>query len=126
MFGSGRKIAMPTATSARQRMAAQAKRRRIVSASIAAGRGFTLRGSFAPPPAREMQLTVATGSWGFAWRRDCREKKRVPADMNPIRLLLTPLLLGSLVIICAARTDSVERDVDFKTANGTVLKGTYF
>jgi hypothetical protein len=46
--------------------------------------------------------------------------------MNPIRMLLTPLLFGSLVIICAARTNSVERDVDFKTANGTVLKGTYF
>src|SRR6266480_176022 len=46
--------------------------------------------------------------------------------MNQTRLLLIPLLLGSLLIICAARTNSVERVVDFKTANGTILKGTYF
>jgi hypothetical protein len=30
------------------------------------------------------------------------------------------------VIISAARTNSVERVVDFKTANGAILKGTYF
>ena len=30
------------------------------------------------------------------------------------------------MIICAARTNGVERVVDFKTANGTILKGTYF
>src|SRR5882762_11159336 len=47
-------------------------------------------------------------------------------DMKQVSLLLIPLLLGSLVIICAARTNSVERVVDFKTANGTMLKGTYF
>jgi dienelactone hydrolase len=47
-------------------------------------------------------------------------------DMKQVSLLLTPLLLGSLVIICAARTDSVERFVDFKAADGTILKGTYF
>src|SRR3984893_12080754 len=47
-------------------------------------------------------------------------------DMKQVSLVLMPLLLGSLVIICAARTNSVERVVDFKTANGTILKGTYF
>src|SRR6266581_8806670 len=47
-------------------------------------------------------------------------------DMKQVSLLLIPLFLGSLVIICAARTNSVERVVDFKTANGTILKGTYF
>src|SRR6266436_2464771 len=47
-------------------------------------------------------------------------------DMKQVSLLLIPFLLGSLVIICAARTNSVERVVDFKTANGTILKGTYF
>src|SRR5438874_11141087 len=41
-------------------------------------------------------------------------------------LLLIPFLLGSLVNICAARTNSVERVVDLKTPNGTILKGTYF
>jgi hypothetical protein len=46
--------------------------------------------------------------------------------MKPTRLLLIPLLLGSLVIISAARTNSMERVVDFKTADGTILKGTYF
>jgi hypothetical protein len=46
--------------------------------------------------------------------------------MKQTRLLLIPLLLGSLVIICAARTNSVERVVDLKTADGTILKGTYF
>src|SRR5258707_10838794 len=46
--------------------------------------------------------------------------------MKQVSLLLIPVLLGSLVIICAARTNSVERVVDFKTANGTILKGTYF
>ena len=46
--------------------------------------------------------------------------------MKQVSLLLIPLLLGSLVIISAARTNSVERVVDFKTANGTILKGTYF
>jgi tetratricopeptide (TPR) repeat protein len=47
-------------------------------------------------------------------------------DMKQARLLLILLLLGSLVIISAARTNSVERIVDFKTADGTILKGTYF
>jgi hypothetical protein len=46
--------------------------------------------------------------------------------MKQVSLLLIPLLLGSLVIISGARTNSVERVVDFKTANGTILKGTYF
>jgi hypothetical protein len=46
--------------------------------------------------------------------------------MKQTRLLLIPLLLGSLVIICVARTNSVERVVDLKTADGTILKGTYF
>jgi hypothetical protein len=46
--------------------------------------------------------------------------------MNQARLLLTPLLFGSLVIICAASTNSPKRVVDFKTANGTIVKGTYF
>src|SRR6266516_3538736 len=47
-------------------------------------------------------------------------------DMKQVSLLLIPVLLGSLVNICAARTNSVERVVDFKTADGTILKGTYF
>src|SRR5438552_8253061 len=47
-------------------------------------------------------------------------------DMKQVSLVLIPFLLGSLVIICAARTNSVERVVDFKTVNGTMLKGTYF
>ena len=37
-----------------------------------------------------------------------------------------PVLLGSLVIIFAARTNNVERVVDFRTVDGTILKGTYF
>jgi dienelactone hydrolase len=46
--------------------------------------------------------------------------------MKQAQLLLIPLLLGSLVI-SAARTNSVERFVDFKSpADGTILKGTYF
>jgi len=36
------------------------------------------------------------------------------------------LLICSFAIISAARTNSVERVVDFKTANGNILKGTYF
>src|SRR5881396_2578740 len=47
-------------------------------------------------------------------------------DMKQVSLLLIPLLLGSLVIICAARTNSVESVVDFKKPDGTILKGTYF
>jgi tetratricopeptide (TPR) repeat protein len=46
--------------------------------------------------------------------------------MKQVSLLLIPVLLGSLVIISAARTNNVERVVDFKTADGTILKGTYF
>jgi hypothetical protein len=46
--------------------------------------------------------------------------------MNQTRLLLIPFLLGSLVVICAAHANNVERVVDFRTANGTILKGTYF
>src|SRR5213596_1001341 len=46
--------------------------------------------------------------------------------MKQAQFLVITLLLGSLVIICAARTNSVESVVDFKTANGTILKGTYF
>src|SRR6266496_6629766 len=46
--------------------------------------------------------------------------------MKQAQFLVIPLLLGSLVIICAARTNSVKRVVDFKTANGTIVKGTYF
>src|SRR5947199_6681918 len=46
--------------------------------------------------------------------------------MKQDSLLLIPFLLGSLVMICPARANSVERVVDFKTANGTIVKGTYF
>src|ERR1700757_224159 len=46
--------------------------------------------------------------------------------MKQVSLLLIPVRLGSLVIISAARTNNVERFVDFKTADGTILKGTYF
>jgi hypothetical protein len=47
-------------------------------------------------------------------------------DMKQVSLLLISLLLGPLAIICVAHTNGVERVVDFKTANGTILKGTYF
>jgi tetratricopeptide (TPR) repeat protein len=46
--------------------------------------------------------------------------------MKQAPLLLIPLLLGLLAIISAARTDSVERFVDVKSADGTIWKGTYF
>jgi len=46
--------------------------------------------------------------------------------MKQTPLLLIPLVLGSLLIISDARTNTVERVVDFKTADGTILKGTYF
>jgi len=46
--------------------------------------------------------------------------------MRQAQLLLITFLLGSLVIISAARTNAAERVVDFKSADGTVLKGTYF
>jgi hypothetical protein len=46
--------------------------------------------------------------------------------MKQAPLLLIALLLGSLVIISDARTNTVERVVDFKSANGTILKGTFF
>jgi tetratricopeptide (TPR) repeat protein len=46
--------------------------------------------------------------------------------MKQAQFLVIPLVLGSFVIVCAARTNSVERVVDFKSANGTILKGTYF
>src|SRR5256714_10384652 len=46
--------------------------------------------------------------------------------MKQVSLLLIPYLCGSLVIICAARTTSVKRVVNFKPADGTILKGTYF
>lgn len=46
--------------------------------------------------------------------------------MKQGQLLVIALVLGALVIVCAARTNSVERVVDFKSANCTILKGTYF
>src|SRR5438034_9262919 len=46
--------------------------------------------------------------------------------MKQAQFLVIPLILGSLVSLCAARTNSVERVVDIKTPNGTMLKGTYF
>jgi hypothetical protein len=46
--------------------------------------------------------------------------------MKQTPLLLIPLILGSLLIISDARTNTVERVVDLKLANGTILKGTYF
>jgi tetratricopeptide (TPR) repeat protein len=44
--------------------------------------------------------------------------------MNQVQLLVIALLFP--VLTSAARTNSAERFVDFKTANGTTLKGTYF
>src|SRR2546421_9547177 len=46
--------------------------------------------------------------------------------MKQTPLLLIPLVLGSLLVISDARTNTVERVVDFKTPDGVVLKGTYF
>src|SRR5947207_3558627 len=46
--------------------------------------------------------------------------------MKQTPLLLIPLVLGSLLIISDARTNTVERVVDLKSANGTILKATYF
>ena len=42
------------------------------------------------------------------------------------RLLLIALLVGVLAIISDARTNTTERVVDVKSADGTILKGTYF
>src|SRR5215472_3400526 len=44
--------------------------------------------------------------------------------MKQVQLLVITLLFP--VITSAARTDSAERFVDLKTANGTILKGTYY
>lgn len=46
--------------------------------------------------------------------------------MKQAPLLLIALLFGSLVIISDAGTNTAERVVDFKTADATVLRGTYF
>src|SRR5258708_32213708 len=46
--------------------------------------------------------------------------------MKQAQFLVIALVLGLLVIISAAHANSVERVVDFKTANGTILKGSYF
>jgi pimeloyl-ACP methyl ester carboxylesterase len=46
--------------------------------------------------------------------------------MKQTPLLLIPLILGSLLIISDARPNTVERDVDLKSGDGTILKGTYF
>jgi tetratricopeptide (TPR) repeat protein len=46
--------------------------------------------------------------------------------MKQASLLVTAVLLVSLVIISDARTNTVERIVEFKSGNGTILKGTYF
>src|ERR1700748_663577 len=46
--------------------------------------------------------------------------------MKQTPLQLIPLVLGSLLIISNARTNTVERAVDFKSADGTLLKATYF
>ena len=46
--------------------------------------------------------------------------------MKQASLLATAVLFVSLVIISDARTNTVERVVEFKSGNGTILKGTYF
>jgi tetratricopeptide (TPR) repeat protein len=46
--------------------------------------------------------------------------------MKRAQLLLTSLLFGSLIVTSAARTNSVERFVDVRSANGAILKGTFF
>ena len=46
--------------------------------------------------------------------------------MKQAPVSLIALLLGSFVIISDARTNTGERVVDFKSADGTILKGTYF
>ena len=46
--------------------------------------------------------------------------------MKQVPLLLIAFLLGSFAVIPAARTNAAERVVDFKSTDGTVLKGTYF
>jgi hypothetical protein len=46
--------------------------------------------------------------------------------MKQASLLVTALLLVSLVIISEAGTNTVERVVELKSGNGTILKGTYF
>lgn len=46
--------------------------------------------------------------------------------MKQAALLVTALVFGLLVITSDASTHALERVVDIKTADGTVLKGTYF
>jgi len=46
--------------------------------------------------------------------------------MKQARLLLITLLFGLLVIISDARMNTTERVVDLKSADGTILKGTYY
>src|SRR6516225_2816447 len=53
-----------------------------------------------------------------------RVKTRSVMKQAPVSLIA--LLLGSFVIISDARTNTGERVVDFKSADGTILKGTYF
>jgi len=46
--------------------------------------------------------------------------------MKQASLLATAVLFVSLVIISDARTNTVERVVEFRSGSGTILKGTYF
>jgi pimeloyl-ACP methyl ester carboxylesterase len=46
--------------------------------------------------------------------------------MKQIQFLLLPMIIMLAVAESDARTNAAERDVDLKSADGTILKGTYF
>src|SRR6266516_344999 len=71
--GNGLRIVMLTPTPMRRRMGEQAKRERVVSASIGAAPGYTLRGYSAQPPARGIPPTTGTSLWGFGSTRPLSE-----------------------------------------------------
>src|SRR5215469_2492491 len=67
-----------------------------------------------------VKFVAARKKFSSSWRRILTR-----TIMKKATLLLIPLLIGSLAILSGARTDS-ERVVDLKSADGTILKGTYF
>src|SRR5206468_3579562 len=97
----------------------------VACALIAAVAGCIRAGSSVQPRAREIRLTFATSLWAFVWPRLCLES--VP-DVTPMKSLSVLVLLVSFSITAIAFADSARsgRNVDIKSSDGTILKGTYF
>src|SRR5438552_16180691 len=139
-FGSGPRTVTTTATPAFPPTGARTRplrttprpttARASASAWIAAARGCFRRGCCGRPPENAILPTTAMTSWVSASLERSRKANEV-TQMRKLRIVATLVFSVSIAALAQeaapqSQSSPAPRVIDLKSADGTVLKGTYF